>query len=175
MTYKSTNKELRKCIPSFINKLVGCLILIAFIMANSSSVVYAREGVVKVGVYDNPPILFKDDEGKYKGLTIEVLESIASEEGWDLEYVPGTWRECLKRLENGKIDIQVFIAYSEKRAKKYDFTNETLFSNWGIVYRQPDSDIESILDLDKKTVALLKRATPCHSIQRTHKKIKHRK
>lgn len=144
--------------PLLISKIVGCLVLSAFILVIGEVPVHAREGTIKVGVYDNPPILYKDGNGQYKGLSIEILEHIASKEGWDLEYVSGTWPECLERLESGKTDIQVYIAYSKKRAKKYDFTSETLFSNWGQVFSQPSSDIDSILDLEQKTIALLKRA-----------------
>ncbi len=147
-----------KSATSFKSKFVECLILPIFILGIFGSPVSAREGVVKVGVYNNPPILFKDGNGQYKGLSIEILEHIASKEGWDLEYVSGTWSECLERLESGKTDIQVYIAYSKKRSQKYDFTNETLFSNWGQVFSQPGSDIDSILDLEQKTIALLKRA-----------------
>jgi len=158
MCDKRTNEKFKHHTSSHLKIIIGYVILLAFIMGNSSYLVYAREGTVKVGVYDNPPILFKDDNGKYKGLSIEVLEYIASEEGWNLEYVPCSWNECLEKLEDGKIDLQVYIAFSKKRARKYDFTNETLFSNWGLVFSQYGSDIESILDLNQKTVALLKKA-----------------
>lgn len=158
MTTKPAYKRSRPNTLSFVNRTIGCLILSFFLMANASSLVYARKVVVKVGVYDNPPILYKTEAGKYKGLAIEILEYIASEEGWDIEYVSGTWSECLKKLENGEIDIQAYIAHSAKRAKKYSYTNETLFSNWGQVFKQPGSNIESILDLNQKTVVLLKNA-----------------
>ena len=119
---------------------------------------YAREGTVKVGVYDNAPIVFQDEEGNFRGFSVEVLEHIASKENWDLEYVFGTWPECLARLEKGQIDIQVYIAYSKERARKYDFTHEPLLSNWGTIYAWPGSGIETIFDLEGKTVALLSKA-----------------
>jgi ABC-type amino acid transport substrate-binding protein len=119
----------------------------------------AAERSVKVGVFDNAPIVSRNKSGNYNGFSVEVLEHIASDENWDLEYVFGTWSECLNRLEKGEIDIQVGIAYSKKRARKYDFTQETLSCNWGIVYTRPGSGIETILDLEAKTVALLNEST----------------
>ena len=116
---------------------------------------YAGEGTVKVGVYDNAPIVFQDEDGHFRGFSVKVLEYIAAKENWDLEYVFGAWSECLARLEKGDIDIQVYIAYSKERAKKYDFTHELLLSNWGIIYTWPGSGIETLLDLEGKTVALL--------------------
>ena len=58
-------------------------------------------------------------------------------------------------LENGEIDLLSPIAYSEERSERFDFNDETLISNWGHVYTQPGSDIESFLDLEGKTVAIL--------------------
>ncbi len=116
---------------------------------------FAEPATVKVGTYQNPPLVFMDKDGVIKGLSIDILEYIASQEGWDLEYLHGTWTECLKRLESGETDIQVVMAYSEARSLKYDFADQSLFNNWGIVYSQPGSDIESILDLKSKSVALL--------------------
>ncbi len=110
---------------------------------------------VKVGVYLNSPLVFWDSAGRVQGIYIDVLEYIAAQEGWQLEYVPGSWRECLERLEKGEIDLLVGIGYSEERDEKFDFTNETLLSNWGQVYTRKRSGIESIPDLQGKRVAVL--------------------
>lgn len=74
---KPTNEKFKRHTPLPLKKIIRYGLLFAFIMCNLSYLVYAREGVIKVGVYDNPPLLFKDDVGKYKGLSIEVLEYIA--------------------------------------------------------------------------------------------------
>ncbi len=131
-------------------------IVATLLPAMPNTPLYAREGAVKVGVYNNAPIVFKDEEGNLRGFSVEVLEYIASKENWDLEYVFGTWPESLARLEKGQIDIQVYIAYSEERAKKYDFTNELLFSDWGVIYARPGSGIETLIDLEGKTVNTLR-------------------
>ncbi len=130
-------------------------IIAAFFLATPYVPLYAEERTVKVGVYDNAPIVFQGEDGNFQGFSVEVLDYIASKENWDLKYVLGTWPECLARLEKGDIDIQVYIAYSKERANKYDFTNELLLSNWGIIYTWPGSGIETLLDLEGKTVALL--------------------
>lgn len=111
---------------------------------------------VKVGVYDNAPIVFQDKNGKFSGLSVEILEYIAAKENWNIEYVFGSWQECIKRLDRGEIDVQVYIAYSKERALKYDYTQETLFSNWGTVYTWPGSDIETIIDLEGRRVVVMK-------------------
>ncbi|BBO67789.1 hypothetical protein DSCA_17190 [Desulfosarcina alkanivorans] len=109
---------------------------------------------VRVGVYDNKPLVFIDKNGKPKGIFIDLLEHVASEEEWDLEYVPGPWPDCLDRLDSGDIDIMTAIAYSEAREKKYNFTYETVITNWGQVYVPKKSEITSVLDLASKKIAV---------------------
>ncbi len=71
---------------------------------------------IRVGVYDNLPMVSFDRGGRGTGLFPELLEHIAPQEGWTLEYVAGTWAECLERLDRGKLDVLVSIAYTDERA-----------------------------------------------------------
>lgn len=115
----------------------------------------AQGKTLRVGVYESPPVVYQNDQGRYAGLSIKMLEYIADKEGWTLQYIPGSFAQCLERLKRGDIDLQVYIAYSEERARFYDFTKVNLISNWGQVYRQPGVHIDSLLDLHGKTVALI--------------------
>jgi PAS domain S-box-containing protein len=111
--------------------------------------------VVRVGFYENAPKLYTDDSGRIVGFFPEIIEYISGQEGWDLEYVSGTWTECLSRLETGEIDLMPDVGYSVKRAAIYGFADEPLFINWGIIYAVPDSGIESIPDLVGKRIAVM--------------------
>ncbi len=95
-----------------------------------------------------------DDAGKPKGIFIDLLEHVAVKEQWRLNYIPGTWVECLERLETGGIDLLTAIAYSQDRAKKFNFSYETVITNWGQVYVQKNSEITSVLDLASKKIAV---------------------
>ncbi|MFX0095218.1 MAG: transporter substrate-binding domain-containing protein, partial [Candidatus Hodarchaeota archaeon] len=112
--------------------------------------------IIRVGAYENYPKVFTDDEGNIKGIFPEILNYIASEEGWIINYIHGNWTQCLDRLENGQIDIMVDVGFSQARAEKYDFANESVFNNWGTVYASRGSNIQSLLDLDGKKVAVMK-------------------
>ena len=60
---------------------------------------------VKVGVYQNAPLTFIDENGKVEGFFIDILESIADKENWKIEYVQSSFSECLSNLESGRIDL----------------------------------------------------------------------
>ncbi len=112
------------------------------------------EQEVAVGVYENPPLVFSDEDGYWKGVYPDVLDAVAAENDWSLRYVPGTFVEGLKRLEKGEIDIMTSIAWSEERRRQFDFTNETMISNWGVVYTRASLPISSIFDLTGRVVAV---------------------
>ncbi|MGL1931710.1 MAG: transporter substrate-binding domain-containing protein [Desulfotalea sp.] len=133
-------------------KLYFLIISILFLAAPT---VYAKKHLV-VGVYDNKPLAYENTKGKYAGLSIEILEHIASKENWELEYLHGTWPECLKRLKDGETDIQVLIGYTSERDIIYDYTEESIFVAWGQVYTSPTFKALNILDLQGKTIALYK-------------------
>ncbi|SES92356.1 His Kinase A (phospho-acceptor) domain-containing protein [Methanococcoides vulcani] len=134
------------------NKLVILAILVICLLSVSSYPVDAKGETIRVGVYQYEPVVFTDDDGMIRGFYIDILEHIASKEGWNIEYVPCPWAECLERLETGEIDLLVAIAYSEERGERFDFTNEAVVLDWGQIYTRSDLEIQSILDLDQKTV-----------------------
>jgi PAS domain S-box-containing protein len=111
--------------------------------------------VVKVGMYENKPKIFTDDNGNPAGFWPDIISYIANKQGWQIEYVHGTWSECLDRLEANLIDMMPDIAYTEERDTKFDFSKETVYVSWSRVYVQPDSNIHSILDLEGKTIGVL--------------------
>jgi signal transduction histidine kinase len=81
--------------------------------------------------------------------------SIATAEGWQLEYVKGNWTECLERLDNNEIDVMVDVAISEERLEEYAFSNESMLLSWGVIYSRPGGYVESIPELDGKRIAVM--------------------
>ncbi len=139
--------------PWSLRNLAPALLLLAALCALPSP---ARcEQTLRVGVYNFAPLIFFKDN-RAQGFFIDILESIAEKEGWRLQFVPGSWAECLKRLQDGEIDLQPAIAYSEERAKTLDFTKQYLFLDWAVIYRAKGSDIRNILDLNGKKISSLK-------------------
>ncbi len=135
--------------------LLLCASLLALLVPSAAA--SAGDSItVRVGVYENSPKIFADEEGRASGFWGDIVKYIASEEGWRVEYVPGTWNECLTRLQSNEIDMMPDVAYTEDRAALYDFSKEAVYVSWSRVYARRGVHIESILDLEGKNVAVLR-------------------
>jgi signal transduction histidine kinase/CheY-like chemotaxis protein len=132
------------------------LILCATFVVSFPGPLSASDTTVKVGIYENKPKVFVDSAGEPRGFFIDILNYIASKEGWQLDYVASTWEKNLEKLEKAEIDLLLDIAESEGRAESFDFNKEIIFSNWAIVYVQKHSKIQSILNLKGKKIAAMK-------------------
>lgn len=132
------------------------ILFIIFLLLFSNPFSVSADVPIKVGIYQNKPKIFTDSGGNAKGFYIDILEYIASKEGWRIEYVPGTWDQCLQWLENRKIDLLPDIAFSDERAKRFDFNQKTVLSNWAVVFSGKDTGIESFADLIGKKIAFMK-------------------
>jgi len=131
-----------------------CLLLLC-VSLPCVNVTAADPITIKAGIYDNYPKLFIDDNGIASGFWPDILNYIAAEEGWNIEYIYGSWNECLQRLETGEIDMMPDIAFTGERAEKYDYSGETVYTSWSMVYVPEGAQIESVLDLEGKTVAVM--------------------
>jgi ABC-type amino acid transport substrate-binding protein len=108
---------------------------------------------LRVGVYENPPKIYTTTNGKIDGFWPTLVRTIASREGWRLHWVHCTWDACLKKLQKGEIDILPDTGWTPERARKYAFSKETVLLSWTRVYVPKGKRIESILDLNGKTIA----------------------
>ena len=111
---------------------------------------------LKVGIYDNPPKLYIDKDNQPKGIFPGLIKTIAQEEGWEIQFIPLSFKEGLNGLGNGHIDIMQDVAWSKARSLKYDFTNETVMVSWGRVYKKKGlNNINTLIDLKSKRIAYM--------------------
>jgi signal transduction histidine kinase len=136
--------------------LVPLCLLLLYVSIFGAAVAADDSITVRVGIYENQPKIFTDDQGNASGFWPDIIGYIASKEGWKIEYIHGTWTECLKRLENNEIDIMPDVAYTEERSRQYDFSHETVYTSWSMVYTREGTNIQSLLDLEGKNIAVLK-------------------
>ncbi len=115
----------------------------------------AETRVVRIGVYDNPPKVEVDMQGIPQGIFLDIIEKIAGNEGWELEYVRDTWNGSLESLEQGSIDLMPDVALSDRRRTRFDFNSIAVLNSWVQVYCRKGTAVSSISDLRGKRVAVL--------------------
>ena len=111
---------------------------------------------VVVGVYQNAPLVSYDPKAGATGIFPEILSHIADKEGWRLTYRFGSFDECMHWLDTGEIELMPAIAAVPERMERYRFTDETVISHWGQVYRHVDARIEDLIDLTGKHLAVVR-------------------
>lgn len=137
---------------------------LAFLAAAlASAAVLAAPRVVRVGVYDNPPKILAAAQGQPSGILGDLLLEVARQEQWIIEPVACGWEQCLRLLETRAIDVLPDVAYSEERARRFDFHRVPALPSWSQVYRRGDVTLQSVLDLNHKRVAVLE-----GSVQQSH-------
>ncbi|NOZ08852.1 MAG: PAS domain S-box protein [FCB group bacterium] len=113
--------------------------------------------IIRVGAYDNPPKIALEEKGMVTGFWPDLIEYIGRREHWEIQYVRGTWADCMRKLENGEIDILPDVAYTEKRARRFIFSADPIIVSWSRVYVHKDNRvIQSIEDLKQKKIAALR-------------------
>jgi len=111
---------------------------------------------VRVGIYQNPPKVFIDEEGVPSGIFVNLLDEIAREENWDLVYVPCEWSDCLAALEGHRIDLMPDVAYSRERDERYDFHEIPVVDSWSQVYANSSTPITTLSDLNGLRISMLR-------------------
>lgn len=109
---------------------------------------------VRVGVYDNPPKIFMQD-GRISGIFGDLVQNIASGEGWKIVPVRCTWEQCLQMVRSGEIDLMPDVAFSAGRAQTMEFTKVPALFSWSELYRNSSVNISTITDLAGKRLAVL--------------------
>lgn len=110
---------------------------------------------LRIGIDNNPPLTFIDDDDRAAGLLPDLINRVADQQEWTIEYVPCRWQQCLQLLAASEIDVIPAIAHTEERAHRFRFAEETLLNSWGHVYQRQEQQLDSILALDGKRVAVM--------------------
>lgn len=100
------------------------------------------------------PMEYIDESGEIVGIDIDVVNAIAEEMGFEVEFQNIGWDPLFPAVKNGEIDFAVSsITITEDRQKEYDFTDPYYIANQLILVPE-DSDVESFEDLKDKKVAV---------------------
>ncbi len=138
---------------------MGCFFVLAlfFSLPLSFGKIEKSPVKVRVGIFQNKPIVYQDESGKPQGLYVDLLNEIALHQNWQLEFIHSSFFDCLEGLKENKIDLVTSIAYTKERDLQMDFSNEIVCTLWGTVYANVGSRINTIFDLNGKKVAIMKK------------------
>lgn len=129
--------------------------------ATSSALTAIQErGTLKVAdCLSFAPFGFKDASGKPDGYDIDIAEAMAADLGVELEVIDTTSANRIPNLQTGKVDLVICnFTRNGERAKQVDFTDPYVVATQALLVKK-DSGIESIQDLEGKTVAAVKGST----------------
>lgn len=133
-------------------KKIVCISLFIFSIL---SIVEAQK-VVKVGAFNFYPGIFQDNDGEIKGFYVDAFNELGKKENIKFVYVFGSWDEGLERIKNGEVDVLTSVAITDDRLNYMDYTTTPLLTVWSEVYTIPKSEIQGVLDLEGKTIAIMK-------------------
>jgi PAS domain S-box-containing protein len=114
--------------------------------------------LVRVGLYQNPPKILRDEAGQPAGIFVDLLEQIAEEENWQLNFVDCPWSDCLKELQRGSLDLMPDVAWSLERAEVLDFHQTAVIQSWSRIYAPSSGDFNLLEDLRGARVAVVARS-----------------
>jgi sigma-B regulation protein RsbU (phosphoserine phosphatase) len=137
-------------------RLTITLILFSLTVFSAAAPADANRRVI-VGVHQNPPLIFVDSDGLTKGIAVDFLAAIAHEENWTVQYLPGSWGQCTRRLKTGIVDLLPAVAVTREMEDRFTFGKETIVTDRGQLYVRSDSPFTDILDLHGKDIAVVKK------------------
>ncbi|WP_310600931.1 PAS domain S-box protein [Desulfobulbus sp.] len=147
----------RQCSTPVVRRAAALVLALGFLLV-AQTLQAASGQVVAVGVHEAPPKISFDAYGHPTGIYVELLDEIARQEGWRLQYVVGSWSDNLDRLERGEIDLVADIALTTERKQHYAFPRVPVLSSWFQVFASKRQNIHSLRELDGKRILVLERS-----------------
>ena len=121
-----------------------------------------EQRIIRVGSFEDT-FDYVDKNGVRRGYGYELMQALAGYTGWKFEYVKCDWSDCFDKLENGEIDIMGDISYTDERAQKMLFPDESMGEEKYILYADlSDMDIgtSDFKSMDGKRVGVLMGTEP---------------
>jgi signal transduction histidine kinase len=110
---------------------------------------------LQVGLYQNEPKVFRDQDGNPAGIFVDLLDAIAAQENWAITYVDCQWKTCLEMLEDGRLDLMPDVALTPERSRRFDFHDTAVVDSFSRVYAAPSDGIRVFKDLAGKRISVL--------------------
>ena len=120
------------------------------------------EKTIRVGSCEDT-FNYVDEHGVRRGYGYELMQALAGYTGWKFEYVKCDWSDCFEKLENGEIDIMGDISYTDDRAEKMLYSEETMGEEKYVLYADLSNNeivASDFKSLDGKRIGVLMGTKP---------------
>lgn len=101
-----------------------------------------------------PPFEFEVD-GEYTGIDIDLINAIAENQGFEIEFSPMDFSGIIPALQAGQLDIAIAgMSITDERKNVVDFSDPYFEAGLTLVVSSDNNEIETLEDLEGKTVAV---------------------
>lgn len=98
-----------------------------------------------------------EEDGKYKGIDVELLDAISKEEGFEYELKPMDFSAIIPALTSNQLDGAIAgISITDERKQSLDFSDGYFDSGLSIVVNKSNTTINGEADLQGKSAAVKK-------------------
>lgn len=116
------------------------------------------------------PFEYKDSDGKYKGIDVDLLTRIAELQGFKIDFKFIGFSSAMQALESGQADGMIAgMTMTDERKANYDFSDPYFQSGIQLAVAKDNKDIKEYKDLKGKTVGA-KVGTESADFLEAHKK-----
>ena len=135
-----------------LKKLLPVLLL--FLLYTSIAFPQVKPKLLYFGNYDKFPFEFINSSGKPDGFNVDLIKAIGNVMGFDLQFQLKPWSQVKDSILYGNdFDIAAMF-YSEQREQMVEFSDPIIFSEDEIYVSKNSKNINSIVDLMNKRVAV---------------------
>ena len=117
-----------------------------------------------------PPYGYKDDSGNYTGFDLDLAKEVCERNNWTFQAQPIDWDAKDAELESGSIDC-IWNGFTIDGRENEYLWSEPYFDNKQIFVVKSDSGIETIADLEGKTVETQKDSSALAALEGDNKTI----
>ena len=125
--------------------------------AEESEIQESEHKIIRIGSFEDT-FNYVDEYGVRRGFGYELMQALAGYTGWKFEYVRCDWSNCFDMLESGEIDVMGDISYTDERAQKMLYSEESMAQEKYILYADLshiDIGMYDFKSLDGKRVGVL--------------------
>lgn len=113
------------------------------------------EEVYQVGIDTTYPPFEYEVDGEYTGIDIDLINAIAEDQGFDIEFNPMDFGGIIPALQAGQLDIAIAgMSITDERKEVVDFSDPYFDAGLSLVVKSDNDEITSLEDLEGKTIAV---------------------